>query len=149
MSLESQITKLNKNLEETNSKLDALLQSNVQQAPVVVTSEGQTGGVNVGQVNAGKPESSSEKETTESTPAAPDAEKDSTEATDSAHKDADASTGAELKEVMRGKLIAVREQEGDNSKAIAVMKEFGAASIGKVKESDYQNIINACEEILL
>ena len=136
MSLESQLTKLNKILEETNSKLDALLLNN---APAEVVED----------ATRGKPESSSEKETTESTPAAPDAEKDSTEATDSAHKDADASTGAELKEVMRGKLIAVREQEGDNSKAIAVMKEFGAASIGKVKESDYQNIINACEEILL
>lgn len=145
MSLESQLTKLSKILEETNSKLDALLQR---------PEPGLAGVIPLSEQQEVKTESSSEKETTEATPSAPDAQTEkageaSSEATASAPGAADASTGAELKEVMREKLIAVREQEGDNTKAIAVMKEFGAASIGKVKEDDYQNIINACEEILL
>lgn len=49
---------------------------------------------------------------------------------------------------VKAKLVEVRTKTGDKEAALAIMKKYGYAKVGDIKEKDFAAIVKACEKHL-
>lgn len=49
---------------------------------------------------------------------------------------------------VKGKLVALRNQTGDKDASLKIMKEFGYAKVGDIKEKDFAKIIAKVDKML-